>query len=1124
MAEELDPLVLDLTAEANDYNTVLDNAEKQLMSSTKMMERHLQDASDTLTRELDRQVKTFGMGAREAQIYALQMDGASRAQLAAAKAADKQITALEKERAEMEKSNQLAYAVVDLTQDLQAQVAMFGKAGREAQLYKMQLQGATDVSLKLARVASAQLDALEADSKAMERAKGITQQFRTPQQQFIEKQLEINDLLKRGAIDAGTYARAMYHAKKELGTGWDAAAKALNPMQTGMMQVGRSVQSLGRDLSLYVTAPIVALGASSVYEFGRFDNAMTEARAIMGKVAPDMQKEIQKTVLDLSELSKFTPTELADGMKQLAAAGLTVENSMKALPVVEKFATAGAFDLEQATQLLTDSQSAMGLAVKDATQNQLNMIKVSDALVKAGDQSTASPKQFAEALANGAADAKMWGAEIETVMAVLDAYASKGNKGAAAGSDMARSMKLLKKAYSEQREEFEKNGIKVADEAGNYRNFIDVIADLEKAMQGLSGTQQTDLLKSLGFEALAQTAILPLVGMSDAMKEWEVQQKNAADYTKNVAKIQMESFTNTMKQLWNQLTVIRIEIGSMLIPMIQKMAAGVKYGIDVWKTMSQEGKTVTLVLAGIAAAVGPVVLALGTGVVACGALQAAATTLGIQAYVTAAGLMAMQVAAAGLAIGGIFLVAKAMYDIQPDITDYNDAIARSAVLEKELMDAQAARAGRTMKQAEGLQGDEKVAFLAKELDLAQKNAQSYANQMGKLNKEIDEMSTTWNTLIGFKPLASLKTDLVEAEGHLKTNRDRVKELETALNEAKGIKSQDQTIQEQSELQDEVEVTTKEIQKLIDKLKLEEATFGLTSGEVLVYKLQLRGASEEQIKLAKASAETLKQMELQKKSAEADTKKNKAIQDLKIEAETYGMTARQAKIYRMQIEGASKEEIDAAKASDAHLSALEKQKKATEEAAAVTKKFQDPVAKMTEEQGKLKKMLDDQLISVDVYKNALKDLQKETDKEKKVRFSASGVEAVELGTTAMLAKLNDYYDAQAKGPKAKGAQDKRDQQIAQAAQDKKKEEQQVMAAQPAVPVKKHFRFKQQGGPQPVAVQNPVASPIGKSEDRFAMMEAYLKVLAEAAEKDSKGSGGVQTQGDRVILTPANLKRA
>lgn len=876
----------------------------------------------------------------------------------------------------------LKHATDVMVKELKLQAKTFGMTARETAIYKLEMDGASQEQIELARTISRTIDQLDRE-----------------EEEFRQVMLA---------------ERAAEKAAKDLAEAQEKASKAM----LGMANIGSQMKSLGRTMSLYLTTAIVAMGAASVNEFAKFDKALTETRAIMGPVTAEFRKEMRDTVLSMTEMSRFSPDELMMGLKGLAAAGLEPEKALKALGVVERFATAGAFDLERATQLLTDSQSAMGLAVKDSELNMKNMIRVSDALVKAGDQSTASPEQFAEALSNGAADAKQWGAEIETVMALLDAYASKGNKGAAAGSDMARAFKLMKKAFAENSEEFKRNGIEVVDKAtGEYRNFIDVISDLERAMVGMTGPQRTMMLDQLGFAALAQGAILPLVGMSDQMKEWEKAQRSATGYTANVAGVQMESFTNQMKVLWNQIKVIGIEIGNTLVPYIKILSSYVQAGIETWKGWSDEMKGIAIGAAVIVAAIGPLLVVVGMALTLTASLSASLATLGLTAYATAIGVGVLQVAMAGLAIGGIILIAKAMYELQPAITDLNDALARGKELTSELTSSTNKHRDALLDSMKAMQGPERVAALEAELALVEKNMYGNQKSINGTKKAVEELNTTWRSMTGNKLLAGTQLELKEQEEALKNNTAWAKQLKDQLNAARGVDADGKPKSGNTDSSINAEMA-EEVDKLTKALELQQKTLGMTSEEAKIFKLELEGATAAQLAAARAASSAIKAFEDQKKAKKAAEDKDQKLADdikqWKLQAEMVGMSSRQQHIYKAALEGATKAQLDEMRAADKAATAIETHKKEIKDAADLVKKYSDPLTKLKKEQQELATMFVKGLIPLEVFNKGMDDTGKAFDKEYKATFKVGGVEAVEAGTAAALAKLSEFQ-AKTKSP-------------------------------------------------------------------------------------------------------------
>jgi len=428
---------------------------------------------------------------------------------------------------------------------------------------------------------------------------------------------EIERLLVRLVGDATQYQKMLRDAQNQ-------TKKAAKDINTRIAGIGRKMTQMGKSLSLKVTAPIVAVGAAAVHSFAKFDKAMIESTSIM-KVTIAQTERMRKTALSLSVAGTQGPAELARSYFFLASAGLDAEQSMKALPKLMKFATAGAFDMALATDLLTDAQSALGLTVKDnAEKNAANMQRLADVLVKANTLANASVQQFSEALTNtAAASLRSFGKDVEEGVALLAAYADQGIKANVAGTNLSRVMLLLSKSSRDNADAHRELGFSVFDAQGKMRNFADIIKNLEDITRGMSDETKSATLAQLGFAARVQQAILPLLGTSSAIRGYEKELRNAGGTTDKVANKQMKSFSNQLKLLKNQLSVAGIEIGKAFAPILLDLAKKLK-GVAKWiAELSDTSKKWLLVLGGAVAVIGPVLVIVGQLAIAYTGLAAA---------------------------------------------------------------------------------------------------------------------------------------------------------------------------------------------------------------------------------------------------------------------------------------------------------------------------------------------------------------------------------------------------------------------------------------------------------------------------------------------------------------------
>ncbi|MCW8923693.1 MAG: tape measure protein [Gammaproteobacteria bacterium] len=157
---------------------------------------------------------------------------------------------------------------------------------------------------------------------------------------------------------------------------------------------------------------------------------------------------------------------------------------------------------------------------------------------------------------------------------------------------------------------------------------------------------------------------------------------------------------------------------------------------------------------------------------------------------------------------------------------------------------------------------------------------------------------------------------------------------------------------------EVNEDQKDIDKLIEALKKQRDEFGKTKEEIALYKLELMGASPEEIELAKAIAATTQAKrdhdEAMKKDARNQEAINNLIKSLKEERDTFGQTEDQIELYKLQLMGATPEEIKLASAIVAttqakrdHDEAMQEGKRVYEETRTEQEKLTATVARLND---------------------------------------------------------------------------------------------------------------------------------------------------------------------------------
>lgn len=443
--------------------------------------------------------------------------------------------------------------------------------------------------------------------------------------------------------------------KKDL-TGLD---KSLKDISKEMNKTGRQLKKLGKDMSKTFTVPIVAMGAAATKFGGDFEKAMSTSLAIMGDVSDAMKKDMSQAARDVAKTSTVSAKEAANAFYYLASAGMTAAQSLRSLPKVAKFAQAGQFDMAIATDLLTDAQSALGLVVSDVVENEKNLVRVSDVLVKANILANASVQQFSESLTNRAGSAlKILGKSVEEGIAVLASYANQGVKGAEAGTQLGIVLRDLQSSAIGNKREFERLGISVYDANGDMNNMADILFDLENALNGMSDAEKKATMSLLGFQDRSVQSLFTLIGTSQQIRNYEKALKSAGGTTEEVARKQMQNFNDQIKLIRNRLVDAAIGLSTSLLPVLKnsflpvienlilQLSSAVKWFSSLPRYVQDTSVKILL----ITAAIGPAFVAIGSMLKAVAGLRSSVILLNTVLIGTPFGMIAVAAAALGVAI------------------------------------------------------------------------------------------------------------------------------------------------------------------------------------------------------------------------------------------------------------------------------------------------------------------------------------------------------------------------------------------------------------------------------------------------------------------------------------------
>ena len=399
-------------------------------------------------------------------------------------------------------------------------------------------------------------------------------------------------------------------AKKSvnLRIGWDMKAFSTSSqnLSRSLKSTGKKMQSVGKSMSMSLTAPIVGLGGLAVKTFADFQQSMAKVQAISGATGDDFLA-LTKTAKDLGISTRFAASEVSELMLNYSKLGFSSDEIQKRTGATIDLALANGEDLARGAEVAGSTLRAFGL---DATE----MVHLTDVMANSFSSSALDLDSFAESMKYVAPISKAAGVSLEETSAMLSLLANSGIKGSQAGT-------ALKKIISE------------IGASGKPTN----VALKELAATGLN---LADAEGEVGERAKAALLILADgAAQIDPLTEAYRTQSNVA---KEMAGIMDDTLEGSMMKLKSATEGLGISFGEVMAPAISSAAETLSSIAIKFSNLSEGTKKTIVVIASLVAGIGPLIFAVGALTTAFAFLAANPIILIITGIILAiAGLVAV---------------------------------------------------------------------------------------------------------------------------------------------------------------------------------------------------------------------------------------------------------------------------------------------------------------------------------------------------------------------------------------------------------------------------------------------------------------------------------------------------
>ncbi len=415
--------------------------------------------------------------------------------------------------------------------------------------------------------------------------------------------------------------------------------KELQQVSKGMGSLGRDATQLGSALTRTLTVPLLGVGAGAVKMAMDFESSFAGVRKTVDATDAEFQ-QMEQSFRDLSKTIPVNVNEINKLGEAAGALGIPKEQIVDFARVMAELGVTTNLTADQAADSIARIQNIFGAAGKDTE-------RLASTIVALGNAGASTEKEITEMAQRIAGAGHTVGLTQAQVVSFASSLASVGINAEAGGSAISRIFLKMNDAVMKGGaglKEFARVAGMSADEfkqkfqtdaAGATVAFIEGLGRLKGEGENVNGVMEGLVGKNI----ILKDTLLRLSGAGDLLTT-QLKLGNVA-WQENTAltKEAGERFKTTESQmilLWNKIKDVGITLGQSLIPILRDLmtvlepvVAGVAKAAEWFGKLPEPIRLAAVGIAGLVAAIGPLLFIFGQVTSAIGLVAGAFTAKGL---------------------------------------------------------------------------------------------------------------------------------------------------------------------------------------------------------------------------------------------------------------------------------------------------------------------------------------------------------------------------------------------------------------------------------------------------------------------------------------------------------------
>lgn len=307
--------------------------------------------------------------------------------------------------------------------------------------------------------------------------------------------------------------------------------------------VGALWMTYGQLIPLMAGFAISASIASAVKTGAEFQMQLAYIAAA-GEFTTEKVNIAGESFKQLSLNSQYSANEIAKGALVMVQAGFSMEESVKTLPQILKFASLGQIELGQAVEIAAGNMHAFGLTIEDLPH-------ILDSTAKASAISQTNIHEMGQALRQASTVAQQFGVTIDEMNALLAVAADRNIRGSAAGTALRNMMTELDPKTAKAAKAFKELGIEVYDANNKFKATIPLLREFAAKFAEYDDKSRNRLAGGIFSERGIKEFMVAIANGGVRLDELFKQIQNSQGYVDQGAKKINDTVEVQGKQAWH---------------------------------------------------------------------------------------------------------------------------------------------------------------------------------------------------------------------------------------------------------------------------------------------------------------------------------------------------------------------------------------------------------------------------------------------------------------------------------------------------------------------------------------------------------------------------------------------